>query len=54
MSFVKLNAQQAYTVELEAELNQLREENAQLKHALVIIVVVIGINFNRISSYFCL
>lgn len=25
---------QAYTVELEAELNQLREENAQLKHAL--------------------
>ncbi|PSS01371.1 Protein ABSCISIC ACID-INSENSITIVE like [Actinidia chinensis var. chinensis] len=26
---------QAYTVELEAELNQLKEENAQLKHALV-------------------
>ncbi|CAA7060867.1 unnamed protein product [Microthlaspi erraticum] len=25
---------QAYTVELEAELNQLKEENAQLKHAL--------------------
>ncbi|CAF1867828.1 unnamed protein product [Brassica napus] len=24
----------AYTVELEAELNQLKEENAQLKHAL--------------------
>ncbi|XP_013635579.1 PREDICTED: protein ABSCISIC ACID-INSENSITIVE 5-like [Brassica oleracea var. oleracea] len=28
---------QAYTVELEAELNQLKEENAQLKHALVFI-----------------
>ena len=27
----------AYTVELEAELNQLKEENAQLKHALVLI-----------------
>ncbi|CAN6825245.1 unnamed protein product, partial [Brassica oleracea var. botrytis] len=27
----------AYTVELEAELNQLKEENAQLKHALVFI-----------------
>ena len=27
---------QAYTVELEAELNQLREENAQLKQALVL------------------
>ena len=27
---------QAYTVELEAELNQLREENSQLKQALVI------------------
>lgn len=26
----------AYTVELEAELNQLKEENAQLKHALVL------------------
>ncbi|XP_059643261.1 protein ABSCISIC ACID-INSENSITIVE 5 [Cornus florida] len=26
---------QAYTVELEAELNQLKEENAQLRHALV-------------------
>lgn len=26
---------QAYTVELEAELNQLREENAHLKQALV-------------------
>ncbi|KAH0851641.1 LOW QUALITY PROTEIN: hypothetical protein HID58_094600 [Brassica napus] len=26
--------QEAYTVELEAELNQLKEENAQLKHAL--------------------
>jgi hypothetical protein len=27
---------QAYTVELEAELNQLREENSQLKQALVL------------------
>lgn len=27
---------QAYTVELEAELNQLKEENALLKQALVI------------------
>lgn len=53
MSFLKLNAQQAYTVELEAELNQLREENAQLKHALVIIIVI-GINLNRITPYFCL
>lgn len=27
---------QAYTVELEAELNQLKEENAHLKQALVV------------------
>jgi len=27
---------QAYTVELEAELNQLKEENAQLRQALVL------------------
>lgn len=29
---------QAYTVELEAELNQLKEENTQLKQALVSVI----------------
>jgi hypothetical protein len=32
---------QAYTVELEAELNQLKEENKQLKHDLVYISVLL-------------
>ena len=37
---VFLEFMKAYTVELEAELNQLKEENAQLKHALVLLVRV--------------
>lgn len=52
----------AYTVELEAELNQLKEENAQLKHALVFInlwntnsffvkgIVTIGLCFGFVST----
>ncbi|GAB2272187.1 hypothetical protein Dimus_007007 [Dionaea muscipula] len=35
-SLLMLGCSQAYTVELEAKLNQLREENMQLKQALVI------------------
>jgi len=42
---------QAYTVELEAELNQLREENSQLKQALVL---PNNINYYRIFDSFSL
>jgi len=42
---------QAYTVELEAELNQLREENSQLKQALVL---PNNMNFYKIFDSFSL